>query len=124
MITTGSIPITSAVKTTAIDTDTTLSGAAEYGSLTFNTAASTRTLTVTAGAGKSGCFRNAQGVAQILRVDAATGDYIVKSTGARTSASGEYYGATADAKNQICWASYDDTDIYVTSEVGTWTEEQ
>lgn len=127
MITTGSIPLTGAINVVAKSSDYTVgtdNTNEAYGTIFFNTAASTRTFTLPgAVAGMNVCFRNAQGVAQIIRVDAASGDYIVKSTGARTSASGEYYGATADAKNQVCLVAYDSTDWYVTSEVGTWAEE-
>jgi len=95
-----------------------------YGGFFFNTAASTRTFTLpSAVAGMSVCIKNAQGVAQILRLDANTDDYIVKSTGARTSAAAEYYGSTADASAMLCVVAYDSTDWHVTAERGTWTEE-
>jgi hypothetical protein len=127
LITTGSIPLNGAIKVVGKNSDYTIgtdNANEAYGSMFFNTAASTRTFTLpSAAAGMSVCIKNLQGVAQILRLDAASGDYIVKSTGARTSASGEYYGATADAKNQLCVVAYDSTDWYVTSEAGTWTEE-
>jgi hypothetical protein len=127
MVTTGSIPFTGAVNIIGKSSDYTIgtdNPNEAYGSMFLNTNASTRTFTLPAAApGMAVCVRNAQGVAQILRLDAGTGDYIVKSTGARTSASGEYYGATADAKNQVCVVAYDSTDWYVTSETGTWTEE-
>lgn len=127
MITTGAIPFTGAIRVVGKSTDYTI-GTDDvdevYGSLFINTGSSTRTFTLPgAAAGMSVCVRNGQGVAQILRLAAASGDYIVKSAGARTSAAGEYYGATADAKNQLCVVAYDATDWYVTSEVGTWTEE-
>jgi hypothetical protein len=127
MVTTGSIPFTGAVNIIGKSSDYTIgqdNPNEAYGSMFLNTAASTRTFTLPAAApGMAVCVRNAQGISQILRLDAASGDYIVKSTGARTSASGEYYGATADAKNQVCVVAYDSTDWYVTSETGTWTEE-
>lgn len=127
LITTGSIPLNGAINVVGKSSDYTIgtdNTNEAYGSIFFNTAASTRTFTLpSAVAGMSVCIKNLQGVAQILRLDAATGDYIVKSTGARTSASGEYYGATADAKNQLCVVAYDSTDWYVTSEAGTWAEE-
>jgi hypothetical protein len=127
LITTGSIPLTGAVNIFGKGSDYTIgtdNANEAYGSMFLNTAASTRTFTLpSAVKGMSVCIKNLQGVAQILRLDANTGDYIVKSTGARTSATGEYYGATADAKNQLCVVAYDATDWYVTSEVGTWTEE-
>lgn len=127
LITTGSIPFTGAIRTVGKGSDYTIGtddADEAYGSFFVNTGASTRTFTLpSAVAGMSVCVRNGQGVSQILRLDANTGDYIVKSTGARTSASAEYYGATADAKNQLCVVAYDSTDWYVTSEVGTWSEE-
>jgi len=127
LITTGSIPLNGAIKVVGKSSDYTIgtdNANEAYGAIFFNTDASTRVFTLpSAAAGMSVCVRNLQGVAQILRLDAGSGDYIVKSTGARTSASGEYYGATADAKNQVCVVAYDATDWYVTSEVGTWTEE-
>jgi hypothetical protein len=95
-----------------------------YGTVFLNTAASTRTFTLpSAVAGMSVCIKNDQAVAQILRLDANTGDYIVKETGARTSASAEYYGSTADAGAMLCVVAYDATDWHVTSARGTWTEE-
>ena len=127
LITTGAIPFTGAIRTVGKSSDYTIGtddADEAYGTLFVNSGASTRVFTLpSAVAGMSVCIRNGQGVAQILRLDAGTGDYIVKSTGARTSAAAEYYGATADAKNQLCVVAYDSTDWYVTSEVGTWTEE-
>lgn len=69
------------------------------------------------------CFRMGQGNAQVLRIDTDGTDYIVMSTGARTSVAGDYYGATSSASNQVCVVAFDATDYYVTSEIGTWTEE-
>ena len=73
-------------------------------------------------AGMSVCVRNSQGNSQILQIDPNGSEYIVMSDGTRTSAGGDYYGATADESNQVCVVS-DGTDWYVTSEVGTWSEE-
>ena len=127
LITTGSIPFTGAIRTVGKSSDYTIGtddADEAYGSFFVNTGASTRVFTLpSAVAGMSVCVRNGQGTSQILRLDAGSGDYIVKPTGARTSAAAEYYGATADAKNQLCVVAYDATDWYVTSEVGTWTEE-
>jgi hypothetical protein len=95
-----------------------------YGVLFINTNAGTKTFVLpSAVAGMTVCVRNGQGVNQILRLDAAADDYIVMSTGTRTSAASEYYGATASPKNQVCVVAADATDWYVTGEVGTWTEE-
>ncbi len=97
---------------------------AKAGTFFLNTLAGTKVYNLPAAeAGMAVCVKNGQGVAQILQVDTDGTDYIVKSTGARTSLAGDYYGATADAKNQICLVCFDATDWYVTSEVGTWTEE-
>lgn len=127
LITTGSIPLNGAIKVVAKSADYTIgtdNTNEAYGAIFFNTAASTRTFTLpSAVAGMSVCIKNDQGVAQILRLDANTGDYIVKETGARTSASAEYYGSTADAGAQLCVVAYDATDWHVTSVRGTWTEE-
>lgn len=90
--------------------------------LTTNTATTTYTLPA-AEAGMIVCFKMGQGNSQILRIDTDGTDYIVKSTWTRTSAAGDYYGATASATNRICVAAYNTTDWYVESEVGTWTEE-
>lgn len=90
--------------------------------LTTNTATTTYTLPA-AEAGACACFKMGQGNAQVLRIDTDGTDYIVMSTGARTSAAGDYYGASSSATNQICVAAFDTTDWYVTSTVGTWTEE-
>lgn len=97
---------------------------ARAGTFFLNINAATKTFVLpSAEAGMAVCIKQGQGVANILRVDTDGTDYIVKSTGARTSAAGDYYGATADAKNQICLVCFNATDWYVTSEVGTWTEE-
>jgi len=90
--------------------------------LTTNAATTTYTLPAAEG-GMLACFKMGQGNDQILRIDTDGTDYIVKSTGVRTSAAGDYYGATASATNRICVAAYDTTDWYVESEVGTWAEE-
>jgi len=93
------------------------------GGFFLNTSASTRTFTLpSAVGGMSVCVRNGHGVNQILRLTAGTGDYIVLD-GARTSATGEYIGATASVTNQVCVVAADATDWYVTSKIGTWTEQ-
>lgn len=97
---------------------------ARSGTIFLTTNAATTTYTLPAAeAGMSVCFRMGQGNSQILRIDTDGMDYIVKSTGARTSAAGDYYGATASATNKVCVAAYDATDWYVESEGGTWAEE-
>lgn len=97
---------------------------AQGGIYILNTYAGAKTYTLpSAAAGMAVCVKNGQGVAQILRIDTDGTDYIVMSTGARTSAAGDYYGATANAKNQICVVTFDTTDWYVIGEVGTWSEE-
>ena len=50
-------------------------------------------------------------------------DYLVNPDGTRTSAAGDYYGCTSSNENQICAVTFDATDWYVTSEVGTCAEE-
>ena len=100
--------------------------AAEASSGTFfiNTNAGTKTYVLPgAAAGQMVCVKNGQGNAQVLRFDTDGTDYIVKSTGARTTAAGDYYNLSADAKNQMCAVCFDATDWYITSEVGTATEE-
>jgi hypothetical protein len=128
LITTGAIPAGGAIKVVGKSSDYTIgtdNANEAYGAVFFNTGASTRVFTLpSAAAGMYVCVRNAQGVNQILRLDAGSGDYIVMSTGARTSAAAEYYGATASPKNQVCVVAYDATDWYVTGEAGTWTEEE
>jgi hypothetical protein len=125
LVTTGTI---SGLLPTVVDnTATSLSitqAQARAGTFFLNTYAGTKTFVLPAAeAGMAVCIKNGQGVAQVLRVDTDGTDYIVMSTGARTSAAGDYYGATASASNQICLACFDATDWYVTSTVGTWTEE-
>lgn len=90
--------------------------------LTTNTATTTYTLPA-AEAGMTVCARMSQGNAQVLRIDTDGTDYIVMSTGARTSAAGDYYTASSEDKNQVCVVAFNETDWYVTSEAGTWTEE-
>jgi len=100
--------------------------AAEASSGTFflNTNAGTKTYVLPgAAAGQMVCIKNGQGNAQVLRFDTDGTDYIVMSTGARTTAAGDYYNLSADAKNQMCAVCFDATDWYITSEVGTATEE-
>jgi hypothetical protein len=97
---------------------------ARAGTFFMNTLAGTKQFILPAAeAGMAVCIRNGQGVNQILQVHSDATDFIVMSTGVRTSASTDYYGATASVKNQICLVVFDTTDWYVTSEVGTWTEE-
>lgn len=126
-VSTGVIPFTSAKMVVAKATNYTI-GTDDpdeaYGGMFFNTAASTRTFTLpSAVAGMSVCVKNAQGVAQSILLDASAGDYIVMSTGARTTAAAEYYGSTASAANMVCVVAYDATDWHVIQQVGTWTEE-
>lgn len=125
IVTTGTISgkMATVVENTATTWNVT-TAQARAGTFFINTNAGTKTFVLPAAeAGQAVCVKNGQGVAQILRVDTDGTDYIVKLTGARTSAAGDYYGATASATNQICLVCFDDTDWYVTSEVGTWTEE-
>jgi hypothetical protein len=97
---------------------------ARVGTIFWNTYAGTKTFVLPAAeANMAVCVRNGQGVEQILRIDTDGTDYIVKSDGTRTTGAGDYYGATADTSNQVCVATGDTTDWYVTSEVGTWSEE-
>ena len=90
--------------------------------LATNAAGNTFTLP-SAAAGMVVCVKNGQAVSQTLTIDTDGTDYIVLPTGARTSAAGDYYAATASASNQICLVAFDTTDWYVTSTVGTWAEE-
>ena len=113
---------------TVVNSDTTpyniTQAQARAGTLFLSTNSATTTYVLPAAeAGMAVCIRQGHGVAQALRVDTDGTDFIVKSDGARTTAAGDYYGATASAKNKICLAAYDATDWYVESEVGTWTEE-
>ncbi len=127
MISTGSIPFTGAINVKAKSAGYTVGtddADEAYGTLFISTASSTITFTLpSAAAGMNMCFKNTQGNAQSIRIDAASGDYIVKSDGNRTSASGEYYGCTASASCMVCVVAYDDTDWHVVSERGTWAEE-
>lgn len=127
MISTGSIPFTGAINVKAKSSDYTVGtddADEAYGTMFVNTGTSTRTFTLpSAAAGMNMCFKNTQGNAQSIRIDAGTGDYIVKSDGNRTSASGEYYGCTASASCMVCVVAYDDTDWHVMAERGTWAEE-
>lgn len=127
MISTGSIPFTGAINVKAKSSDYTVGtddADEAYGTMFVNTGASTRTFTLpSAAAGMNMCFKNTQGNAKSIRIDAGTGDYIVKSDGNRTSASGEYYGCTASASCMVCVVAYDDTDWHVMAERGTWAEE-
>lgn len=90
--------------------------------LTTNAATTTYTLPPAA-AGMKACFLMGSGNAQILRGDTDGTDFIVLSTGARTSAAGDYIGATSSAGNRICLQAFNDTDWYVTYTNGTWAEE-
>lgn len=98
---------------------------ARVGTFFVNTYAGVKTYNLPAAeAGMVVCVKNGQGNARALTVDTDGTDYIVMSTGARTSAAGDYYTAAAsDAKNQVCLATFDATDWYVVSEVGTWAEQ-
>ena len=74
--------------------------------------------------GMMACFVMGQGNSQILGIDTDGTDFIVKfADRARTTLAGDYYQATASAKNKVCVVAYDATDWYVENEVGTWTEE-
>ena len=91
--------------------------------LTTN-AATTTYILPPAEAGMMACFVMGQGNKKILGIDTDGTDFIVKfSDRARTTLAGNYYQATASAKNKVCVAAYDETDWYVENEVGTWTEE-
>ena len=90
--------------------------------LTTNAATTTYTLPPAA-PGMRLCFGMGQGNSQILRINPDDADYIVLATGARTSAAGDYVGATASAGNRICLAAYDETYSYITYSNGTWAEE-
>jgi hypothetical protein len=97
---------------------------AQAGTYFVNTNDGTKTFVLpTAEAGMAVCVKHGQGIAQILRIDTDGTDFIVKSDGTRTSAGGEYYGATSSNSNAVCVIAVDATDWYVTGEVGTWTEE-
>ncbi|MHA2164122.1 MAG: hypothetical protein ACXABF_17035, partial [Candidatus Thorarchaeota archaeon] len=97
---------------------------ASAGTFFITTYAGTKTFVLPAAeAGMHVCVKQGQGVAQILRIDTDGTDYIVMSDGTRTSAAGDYYGATSSNSNQVCVVAFDATDWYVTSEVGAWTEE-
>jgi len=97
---------------------------AQSGTFFTNINAGTKTFVLPAAeAGMSVCVKNGQGVVQILRIDTDGTDYIVMSTGARTSAAGDYYSCAASAACQVCVVAFDATDWQVTSERGTWTEE-
>jgi len=97
---------------------------ARAGTYFINTYAGTKTFILpAAAANRAVCVRNGQGNARELRIDTDGTDYIVKLTGARTSAAGDYYACTADAKNSICVVAFDATDWYVVSEAGTCAEQ-
>lgn len=125
LVTTGTI--SGLIPTVVENTSTTYNvtqAQARAGTFFVNTNAATKTWVLPAAeAGMAVCIKQGQGIANIMRVDTDGTDYIVMSTGVRTSAAGDYYGATASATNQICLVAFDATDWYVTSERGTWTEE-
>jgi hypothetical protein len=125
-VTTGTI--SGRLKTVVYSADGTLNvttAQAQAGTFFINTYAGTQLMTLpAAGAGMAVCLKNGQGNARALQVHSDATDYIVMSTGARTSASTDYYqAAAASATNQICLVAFDDTDWHVTSERGTWAEE-
>jgi hypothetical protein len=109
------------------------SGTTEYAVTQAQVQAGTFFITTVAGAttytlpgaeaGAWVCFKMGQGNAQTLTLDTDGTDYIVMTTGARTSAAGDYYAATSSASNQICVVAFDATDWYATSAVGTWAEQ-
>ena len=124
LITTGTILGAIQPLTESDDGAYTLTTANAYGSIVVNEYAGTCTVTLpSAAAGMSMCLKNKHGVAQILRIDPEASDYIVMSTGAATSAAGDYYGSTASAAAMVCVWAYDATYWHVTSERGTWAEE-
>ena len=91
--------------------------------LTTN-AATTTYILPPAEAGMMACFVMGQGNSQILGIGTDGTDFIVKfADRARITLAGNYYQATASAKNKVCVVAYDATDWYVENEVGTWTEE-
>jgi len=94
-----------------------------YGGLIFNLTDSTRTFTLpSAVGGMSVCVLNGQGVSSILRLDAASGDYIVLD-GTKPGTAGEYIGSSGAAADQVCVVARNTEDWYVTSKIGTWTAE-
>jgi hypothetical protein len=124
-ITVGAITQIQTVVNSASGTVNITDAQARAGTFFVNTYAGTTTFNLpTAAANRSVCVRNGQGNAQVLRFDLTTGtNYLVKPTGARTSAAGEYYGCTADAGNQMCAVAFGTGDWYITSEKGTCAEE-
>jgi hypothetical protein len=125
IVTTGTV--SSAMNTSIYSADGTLNvsvAQAQAGTFFLNTYAGTLKMVLpAAAAGMAVCLKNGQGNNRILQVDTDGTDYIVMSTGARTSGAGDIYAATAATKNQICLVTFDATDWYVTSEIGTWAEE-
>jgi len=111
--------LTATTNTLSYATDTTLTATNARGSFILATAAMTLTLP-DAVAGYSGCFTAGQGVAAIIQLAPATGDYLVidgvRGTAATARASG---GAAGD---KICFIAANADDWYITSEVGTWSE--
>lgn len=125
LVTTGKISgnIATVVENTSTTYNVT-TAQAEASTFFLNTASGTKTFVLpSASAGMAVCVRNSQATSEILRIESDGTDFIVMSTGSRTSLAGDYYGATASAANQICLITFDDTDWYVSSEVGTWDEE-
>jgi hypothetical protein len=97
---------------------------AKAGTFFINTLAGTKQYILPpAEPGMAVCVRNGQGNVRILQLDTDGTDYIITSAGLRTTGAGDIYAATASAANQICVATFDATDWYVTSERGTWAEE-
>jgi len=89
------------------------------GYLTIGTAAMVLTLP-TAVAGYSGCFLAGQGVTAIIQLTPGASDYLVVDGARGTVATA--YASDGSAGDKICFIAADDTDWYITSEVGTWSE--
>jgi len=89
-----------------------------------NTYAGTQVMTLPAAeAGMAVCIRNGQNNSRVIQVHSDGTDYlVVPSTGLRNTAA-NHFAATASPANQICLVAVDTTDWYITSTVGTWTEE-
>jgi hypothetical protein len=89
------------------------------GSLVIGTAAMVLTLP-SAAAGYSGCFIAGQGVAAIIQLAPASGDYLVVDGSRGTVATA--YASAGGLGDKICFIAANADDWYITSEVGTWSE--
>jgi len=89
------------------------------GSLVIATAAMVLTLP-TAVAGYSGCFASGQGLAAIIQLTPAAGDYLVVDGTRETAATA--YASTAALGAKICYVAVSADDWMITSVVGTWSE--